>query len=133
MKIIGIYKLPQVKHIFFIVSELHVFDDLQESMLESKRRMEYFEHILRCKDYMPPKAIPRWRLKVMTQNDLLTVLAQHNTKEKSSSNLTFQSPEEMEMLAINLFGSCNDENSCSYKTSKNAGVLYDDDIIEVFI
>lgn len=95
--------------------------------------MEYFEHILGYKDYMSPKAIPRWRLKILTQSDFLTVLERQKTREKVLSNQSFHNPEALELLAINLTKTPSNHRSETFCTPKQLGTLLDEDIIEVFI
>ncbi len=133
IKIKGIYKLPAVKHIFFIVSSLQEFSDGARSSKESKRRMEYFERILQSKDHTPPKVTPLWKLKVMCETDFLSALKQYNPTGRVSSNRSCHNPEDLELLAINLCKTPLSSPEKTFHTPKVLSVVPDEDIIEVFI
>jgi len=126
MKIIGIYKLPVIKHAFLIVSSLDEFSDSSQPSPESKRRMGYFGHILRSKENKKTKATLQWTLKVVSEKDFLTVLRQQHPKGLISSNQSSHDPEYLELLAINLLKTSKGE-------SKTLSLIPDDDVIEVFI
>lgn len=133
MMIKGIYKLPAIKHAFFIVSSLEEFEVSLIESLDNKKRMEYFEHILRSKDHICPKEIPLWTLKVVSESEFLKVLEQHMPKGKVSSNLSSHNPECLELLAINLIKTPEKSSDLPPSTSKVLSVMAEDDIIEVFI
>lgn len=132
MEIKGIYKLPKIKHVFFIVPSLDEFSDSPKPCRESKRRMEYFGRILRSKDHKTPKATPHWTLKLVTVSDLETILKQHNPIGQVSSSQTCDNPEYLELLAINLVKTPNSLD-CSQDSQKVLSCVSDEDIIEVFI
>lgn len=131
MKITGIYKLPEIKHAFLIVASLDEFSDNSKLSQESKRRMEYFEHILRSKENKKTKDIPQWTLKVVSEKDFLTVLKQQHPKGLISSNQSSPNPEYLELLAINLLKTSKNESEL--KQRKTLSLIPDEDIIEVFI
>src|SRR5580692_9116243 len=98
----GIYKIPSIKHVFFIVSSLRDFLDNSLTSQGNKTRMEYFGRILRSKDRMLPKANLQWTVKVVSEHDFLKAIKQHIPKGKVSPNRSSNNPEELELLAINL-------------------------------
>lgn len=125
ISIIGIYKIPAIKHAFFIVSSLKEFSGNSRRLPENKRRMEYFEHILRCKH--------QWTLKLMSESDFLTVLKQHKPKGIVSPNQSSCSPASLELLTINLAKTPENCLDWAYTSKKILSVIPDEDIIEVFI
>lgn len=133
MWIKGIYKLPELKHAFIIVSSLSEFQDNSKLSKKSKRRVEYFEKILRSKDQKNQKSTRHWTLKVMSENDFVRVLSQNNKRESVSSNQPSHSPEYLELLAINLLRTSEDVSDWTYNTPKVLSSVPEEDIIEVFI
>jgi hypothetical protein len=129
----GIYKIPQVRHIFFIVEPLDIpYDSLREQ-LSSKQKMEYFEHILRLKHHRTPKEAEQWTLKIVPADDFLSAIKQCNTKGQVSSNQSSHNPEELELLAINLVKTPPNSVHWTFNTPKVLSGVPDEDIIEVFI
>lgn len=129
----GIYKIPAARHAFFIVPSLDSFGEDIGSSQESKKRMEYFEHILQLKDHMPPKVIPRWKLKLMSEDDFLSALKQQIPTRQVSSNPSSHNPEDLELLAINLVETPENPLDWTFNTPKVLCAVPDEDIIEVFI
>lgn len=129
----GIYKLPAIKHAFFIMSSLEDFGGNSAESPDSKKRMEYFEHILQLRDHICPKEIPLWTLEVVSESEFLKVLEQRMPKGKVSSNLSSHNPECLELLAINLIKTPEQSSDLALKTPTVLGVIPDEDIIEVFI
>ena len=95
--------------------------------------MEYFEHILQLKDHMPPKVIPRWKLKLMSEDDFLSALKQQIPTRQVSSNPSSHNPEDLELLAINLVETPENPLDWTFNTPKVLCAVPDEDIIEVFI
>ena len=63
--ITGIYKIPSIKHAFFVVSSLKkIFSD-SEFYHECKRRAQYFDKILRVKGRIYLEVNQKWNLKIM--------------------------------------------------------------------
>lgn len=132
IEIKGIYKLPAIKHAFFIVSSLDEFSDNLQSCQESKRRMEYFEHILQSRDHKPPKVTPQWTLKVVSEHDFVSVLKQYSPTGQVLPIHSSDNPEFLELLAINLLKN-PDRVDPTLETTKVLSCVSDDDVIEVFI
>lgn len=134
MSIRAVYKIPEAKHMFFIVEPLDdsSCDYLAESP-GSKRRREYFEHILRSRDRSNPKAIQQWTLGIVPADDFLSAIEQNTPKELVSSNQSSQNPEKLELLAINLVKTPPNSSDWTLRTPKVLCAVPDEDIIEVFI
>jgi len=132
-KIIGVYKIPAVKHAFLIVSSIPLDLDTLEELSENTNRMEYFDHILRLKDQVGRKNIPRWTLKVLTPDEFLEVLERHKPLESRSTNQSSHNPESLELLAVNLLKDLDDDRPNACETPKVLCCVPDEDIIEVFI
>lgn len=133
MMLRGIYKLPAIKHTFLIVSSPE--EELEPEMMlrENRRRREYFEHILVSKDRMLPKEVLLWRLKVVSEDDFLSVIRQQDPREKVSSSQSLNNPEMLELLAINLLKTPSNLPSGTQSTTKFLCDIPKEDIIEVFI
>lgn len=127
MDVKAIYKIPALKHAFFIVSSLDEFSEKSEETQKSKIRMEYFEHILHSKDCTLPIEIQQWTLKVMSHTDFVSAIKRRNPIGQVLSNQTSCEDPELELLAINLT-----KNSSGLET-KELSFTEDADIIEVFI
>ena len=131
MWIKAIYKLPQLKHMFFIVAPLEESSVIEQPLLGSKRKREYFERILRSKDHIGPREAQQWTLKIVSESDFSKVLEQHRPIGQELSNPSSHSPEYLELLAINLLKT--PASSRASQNSKVLSVVPDEDIIEVFI
>jgi hypothetical protein len=129
----GIYKIPSHKLAFLIVSVFPDFSDSSRLSQESKKRKEYIGRILRSKDRKPPTETQQWKLKVVSEHDFLQAIALHRPKGRVSSNQSFDSPEALELLTINLLKTPGNPLDWTCKTSKGIGIIPDEDIIEVFI
>ncbi len=126
----GIYKLPAIKHTFFIISSLQDFSG-NSQLRESKKRMGYFAKVLRSKDKEYPKVTQKWKLIVIEQQEFLKVLECSLPKRKSSSSQSCYNPEDLELLAINLLKT--PEPFLTHDTPKVLSCVSDEDIIEIFI
>lgn len=115
------------------MSSLEDFGGNSAESPDSKKRMEYFEHILQLRDHICPKEIPLWTLEVVSESEFLKVLEQRMPKGKVSSNLSSHNPECLELLAINLIKTPEQSSDLALKTPTVLGVIPDEDIIEVFI
>ncbi len=131
MWIKAIYKLPQIKHAFFIVAPLEEQSTTEVQLSGNKRKREYFEQILRCKDHSSPTETQQWTLKIVSESDFVKVLKQHMPKGLELSNPSSHSPELLELLAINLLKTPDFTNV--YQEQKVLSVVPEEDIIEVFI
>ncbi len=129
----GIYKIPSVRHAFFIVSSLQEFSEHSLVSQENKKRREYFAHTLLSRDRKHPKVAPQWKLKVMSENDFLSVLRRQKPIRQVSSNRSSDYPEELELLAINLLRNSENDLDWTSNTPKVLSVVPGEDIIEVFI
>lgn len=127
------YKIPDVRHVFLIVDSLDPFLDSSQLSQESKKRKECFERILRSKDRRCPKATQQWTLKIMLEHDFLMAIKQNNPTGQVSANQTYGSPEDLELLAINLVKTPESSLDRTFNTPKVLSLLPDEDIIEVFI
>ena len=133
LSIIGVYKLPVLRHVFLIVDSLHDFLDSLIQSEENKIRTEYFEHILRSKDRKCPKVGLQWTIRVVCVHDFLMAIKQYIPKGRVLTNRTSHSPEELELLAINLVKTHPPSLDKPFHTPKVLSPVLDEDIIEVFI
>ena len=133
MMIRGIYKLPAIKHTFLIWGSPDEDQTDRTMWIENRKRREYFEHILVSKDRMLPKEVLLWRLKVVSEDDFLSVIRQHTPTDQVSSSQSSQNPEMLELLAINLLRNPVHLPSEPCETTKFLCAVPDEDIIEVFI
>lgn len=133
MKVIGLYRLPQIKHEFLIVSSLEAFLKGQQELKDYKKRMECIEHILQSKDCTPPKETQQWRAELVLEEDFLRVLKQRMPKVEVSSNLSSHKPICMELLTINLVKTPETSSDLTLSSPKELSVSKNEDIIEVFI
>jgi len=129
----GIYKLPTVRHVFFIVSSLHDFLDSLSLSEENRIRREYFERILRSKDRIRPKVSLQWTIKVVCVHDFLKAIKRRIPKGKVLPSQSSHNPEELELLTINLAKTHQSDLARTFDTPKVLSAIPDDDIIEVFI
>ena len=129
----GIYTIPNARHVFFIVSSLSKFSNNAKLLEKSKKRTEYFEHILHSKDHIVPRGHVLWTLKLVPENGFLQALTQQHTIRQVSTNPSFHNPEDMELLAINLLKSPLSYLDSAFNTPKILSNIADEDIIEVFI
>lgn len=129
----AVYKIPETRHVFFIVEPLDSTCDYLKESQGRKRRREYFEHILRSKDRSSPTAFQQWTLRIVPEDDFLSAIEQNTPRELVSSNQSSQNPEKLELLAINLIKTLPNSDDWTSKTPKALCVIPDEDIIEVFI
>lgn len=127
----GIYKLPAIKHAFFIISSLQDFSG-NSQLRESKKRMGYFAKVLKWKDQEHPKVTQKWKLIVIEQQEFLKVLECSLPTRESSSSQSCYNPEDLELLAINLLKT-PESLFFPHDTPKVLSFVSDEDIIEVFI
>ena len=128
----GIYKIPAIRHAFFIVDSLSELEGEPLSPSSFAEGKEYFEHILESKDHICPKEAQQWKLRVVSSEQFLQVLEKCTPKGLVSPNQSSRNPEYLELLAINLLKTPV-SNPDSLHTSKYLGVVPDEDVIEVFI
>jgi hypothetical protein len=128
----GIYKIPQIRHAFFIVDSLSGIEESPATSLSLEEGAEYFEHILQLKDHICPKEAQQWKLRVVSSEQFLRVLEKCTPKELGFPNQSSCNPEYLELLAINLVKTPLSTPESLY-SSKKLGVLPDEDVIEVFI
>lgn len=129
----AVYKIPEVNHVFFIVEPLDSTCDYLEESQGRRKRMEYFEQILRSKDRSNPKVTQPWTLGIVPVDDFLSAIERNTPKELVSSNQSSQNPEKLELLAINLTKTLPNSSDWTLKTPKALCMIPDEDIIEVFI
>ena len=129
----AVYKIPETRHVFFIVEPLDSTCDYLKESQGRKRRREYFEHILRSKDRSTPKATQPWTLRIVPVDDFLSAIEQNTPIELVSSNQSSQNPEKLELLAINLTKTLPNSSDWTLQTPKALCAIPDEDIIEVFI
>jgi hypothetical protein len=129
----AIYKIPEARHVFFIVEPLDSSCDYLQGSQARKRRREYFEHILRSKGRSSPKVTQPWTLRIMPADDFLSAIEQNTPRELVSSNQSSQNPEKLELLAINLTKTLPNSSDWTLQTPKALCAIPDEDIIEVFI
>jgi hypothetical protein len=130
MWIRAIYKLPEIRHVYFIVSPQEGDEESGLILKESTRKRECFEQILRSKDRTFPSTAQQWTLALLSESDFLKVIEQHQPREPGSSNQSSHSPEYLELLAINLLKT---PSSRTLETPKFLSPIPSEDIIEVFI
>ena len=121
MIIKGIYTLPNIKHTFFIVSDLNNLDNSKEN----KKRIECLAQVLQSKDKLTHDETKRWTLKAVSENDLLNVIESRMPIGIVSPNLSSHNPSCLELLTINLIKTDHE--------SKELGNIPEEDIIEIFI
>ena len=128
----AVYRIPQIKHVFFIMSFSDEVLDNSMLSLQNKKRREYFEHILQSKHHIKPIEAQQWRLKTMLESDLVKAIEHYTPKELESSNPSYSDPESLELLTINLLKKEYPEDDF-YHTYKGLGRIQNEDIIEVFV
>lgn len=133
LSIVGVYKLPVLRHVFLIVDSLHDFLDTLFLSEESRIRKGYFERILRSKDRKDPTEDLQWTIRVVCVHDFLEAIKQSIPIGTESTNQTYQNPEELELLAINLVKTHPPSLDKPFHTPKVLSRVHDEDIIEVFI
>jgi len=133
MSILGVYKIPIIKHVFFILSSVDSFLDSLALSQHNKKRMEYFEHILRSTDHRLPKEIQQWTLAIVSVDGFLSAIKQCIPIVEVSSNQSSHNPKDLELLAINLVKTDPNLPDNTFNTPKALRVIPDEDIIEVFI
>ena len=89
----AVYKIPETRHVFFIVEPLDSTCDYLKESQGRKRRREYFEHILRSKDRSTPKATQPWTLRIVPVDDFLSAIEQNTPRELISSNTRHPIPD----------------------------------------
>ncbi len=132
MSIIGIYNIPEIKLTCFVIPAFQRISDCLRQLRESKKRMEYFAHILRLKDHKIPTTIQQWRCIIIEHHEFLQALESYKPTVQQSTSQSFHNPEQLELLSINL-SKTPDNTLYSLNTSKELGFVPEEDIIEVFI
>ena len=130
MMIKGIYKVPAIKHAFFIISSPDKISE-EIGLEEVEKRNKHLEHILLSKNYICPTEIESWTFEVLFEKNFLRVLSTCMSRVGISSKISSHNPACLELLAINLVKT-NKEPS-DLKTPRMLGVADDEDVIEVFI
>lgn len=83
---------------------------------------------------MPPIKSQQWKVKLIHEDDFLMSLESLQSKLLESTNQPFRSPENMELLAINLVQTPRSSpETLSSITPKVLSRIPDEDIIEVFV
>lgn len=120
----AIYKLPAIKHVFFITSSL---DQVLENYLgvkEVEKRNRQIEHILFSKDWICSQE--SWKFELITDKELLKAVSLHGG-DFEYDYLSCHKSSCLELLTINILKSNESSNF------KVLGSIKDEDIIEVFL
>jgi hypothetical protein len=131
--ILGIYKLPGIKHVFFIVSSLSEFFANIKMSKGSVVKTIDFEHIHLSKNHIKPIRSQQWSVKVVSEHNFLNSLKQYIPTDKVSSNQSSHIPVDLELLTINQLKTPVSSPEMTFHTPKVLSVVPDSDIIEVFI
>ena len=129
----GIYKLPEIKHIFIVVPSPSIANDNPKLLLQSKQRRRYFDNTVLSKDRMTKPTNLKWTIRIIPEDDFLESVRELTQRPEISSNRSFDNPENMELLAINLLKTPLSSPDLSLHTPKVLSKVFDEDIIEVFI
>lgn len=129
----GIYKLPEIRHIFIVVPSASIANDNPKLLLRNKERREYFERTVLSKDRMTKLTSLKWTIRIIREDDFLMSVGELTKRPEVSSNPSFDNPESMELLAINLLKTPLSSPDLSLHTPKVLSKVLDEDIIEVFI
>lgn len=130
----GIYKIPSIKHIFFITQSLDECisgQDMHDS--KNKKNKEYFERIIQKKRHKYPTEDQQWIIKSICEDDFLSAIKQLSTTEKEQTNHSLYNSSEFEFLAININKSFESSIKSGMETRKDMRIVPADDLIEVFI
>jgi hypothetical protein len=130
----AVYRLPAIRHLILVISHSSNWNGSSTPSIRSKKRREDLEHILLGKDRMPPIKSQQWKVKLIHEDDFLMSLESLQSKLLESTNQPFRSPENMELLAINLVQTPRSSpETLSSITPKVLSRIPDEDIIEVFV
>jgi hypothetical protein len=124
----GIYKIPEIKHAFFIVSSQNESGETQSLLPQNKKRKEYFEHILKWKGRIDPKEAQSWKLRIVSETEFLEALEQSMSTNQVLPSQSSEPSESLELVAINLVKTSDDSAE-----RKQLGFIENEDVIEVFI
>lgn len=130
LSIKGIYTLPALKYVFFVISSFDECCDFFKEEEQIDKRRKYLERIIRLKNCDNVTINKKWTLQVISESDLLSVI-----KHKQGGVSSIQSshfPDHLELLAMNLLKPSKSSDSPFY-TPKVLSRVPDEDIIEVFI
>ena len=126
----AVYKIPELKHIFLVVTNL---DDKNYLSKDTEKKKKYFERVLQNKYSESKKKYLEWKIKPILEKDFLEIIEEHTGKMIGSTNPNIENSEEMELLSINLKTSTSLLGTFSICTSKILNKVSNDDIIEVFV
>lgn len=127
----GIYQIPASRQTFLILSGSKSNDNPKLS-LHCLEGMEMLWATLRYKDRMLPKECLKSSVRIVRENDFLSILKDLRLIPKILPNPSSHNPVDMELLAINLLNS-NPRDEFSHETPKVLSAISSEDIIEVFI
>ena len=131
--IIGIYKIPDLNHVFFIVPSQDPRQEDQSVQQENKKSGEYFERILQLKDCTKPIESQPEIWKELRENDFLKKLSCYKTKEKESSNPQNNLVNNLNLLSINVIFNNFTSSQKKFNTKKILCSIPEEDVIEIFI
>lgn len=115
----AIYKLPAIKHVFFITSSLdQILEYLVVKEVE-KRNRQLFSKDRICSQ-------ESWKFELITDKELLNVISMHGG-DFEYDYLSCHKSSCLELLTINILKSNESSNF------KFLGSIKDEDIIEVFL
>lgn len=130
----GIYKIPSIKHIFFITQsrdECFLEQDMHET--KNKNNREYFERIIQQKRHKYPTEDQQWIIKSICEDDFLSAIKQQLPIETEQTNHSLYNSAEFEFLAINIEKTFESSIRSEAETRKDMGLVPADDLVEVFI
>lgn len=126
MHIKAVYKIPEIKHAFFIVDSLPEFVLPCEMSPSSTTRTEYIAQILRSKGNTGTTSPLLWTLQIVSDDEFQMALKLQSTKELISP-IPYGTPESLELLVMNTMKSLEGGDK------KSLSAIPDKDVIEVFI
>lgn len=128
-----IYNIPSIKHTFFLTSSLYDISNSSQAFQDSEKRKKCFENILKSKKNGSKNLENDWKYVLIEKNEFLQVLKACFSEWKIPSNLSYNCPEHLELLAINLLNFPDQLTMFPEDSTKILSCIPDEDVIEVFI
>jgi hypothetical protein len=126
------YTIPSLRHTFMVIPSLPMENKTPYLLLQNSKRKSYFERAVLAKDCMYNEQNVHFTNKVIAEDDFLESLAEMSSM-CFSKNMLFDSPEELDLLSINLVKGKECPTNPSFASKKLLCRVLEEDIIEVFI
>lgn len=129
----SVYKIPAQRHVFLIVSDCTEISEISVPLDMRKKRLQYIQNIVRCKDSMRPKKTSKWTVKLVREDEFSTAISKQIGTSTEVANASFQKPLDIELLCMNLMQFPDHINKMSLDSPKELSTIDSMDVIEVFI